>query len=467
MKFLESGWYLRSPVLVQEAAVSAYGLVSKLVRNGPAFRQLLRELEETQWYSTQEFHALQSERLSSLIEHCYEHVPYYREIMDERTLRPGDISTPEDLRKLPFLTKQIIRTRSDDLTSHSPNRGRLYKGVSSGSTGTPLVTYRDAHCVNFEQASIWRHWRMAGLELDFRRVTMRADPVVPLNQQDPPFWRRNGAENQLIVSSFHMSRERTKDYVDAMRNFRAEALQAIPSAAYFLAAEMLDQGLSLKLKAVFTGSEPLYPSHRAAIEEAFGCEVFDFYGQSERVSFAMECPEHTGLHVAPEYGIVELAYPGWEAGGLREIVSTGLNNRAMPLIRYRTGDFVESNDLECPCGRKMPLLGPMEVRIGGAIMLPDGRFLPWVLLNLAVYGIEGIERSQFVQESTDHLTVRVVPGEEFGEEGRLKLIANISRYAGEGVRVDVELAEDIEREKSGKYRFVVSRVTAPYEEVRE
>jgi phenylacetate-CoA ligase len=467
MKFLESDWYLRSPVFVQEAAVSAYGLASRILRNGAEFRRLLRELEESQWYSPEEFRALQCERLTGLIEHCYEHVPYYREIMDERKLKPSDITTPEDIEKLPFLTKDIIRQRSDDLTSHAPDRGRLYKGVSSGSTGTPLVTYRDAYCVSFEQASIWRHWRMAGLDLGCRRVTMRADPVAPLEQQTPPFWRRNWSENQLIVSPFHMSKERTRSYVDAMRAFGTEALQAIPSAAYFLASEMLEQGLRLDLKAVFTGSEPLYPTHREAIEEAFGCKVFDFFGQSERVSFAMECPEHTGLHVAPEYGVTEFADPGWDAGGLKEIVATGLANRAMPLIRYRTGDFVELVEGECPCGRKMPRLGPLEVRIGGAIMLPDGRFLPWVLLNLAVYGVGEIRKSQFIQERMDHLTVKVVPGDGFGDDDRQKLVANIKRYAGEGVDVDVETVEDIEREKSGKYRFVISSVTTPYEESGE
>lgn len=467
MKFLEKPWYRRSPVPMQDAAVSAYGLASRLLRNGPAFRRMLSDLERSQWFSEDEFLWLQRARLAKLVEHCYTKVPYYRSIMRERDLKPEDIRAPEDLKKLPFLTKDIVREKAHEFVREDLGRRRVYVGVSSGSTGTPLKTIRDSYCVNFEQASMWRQWRAAGLSFGFRRATLRADPVVPMEQREPPFWRHNRSENQLILSPFHLSRDRTPCYVAALKAFRPAALQAIPSAAYFLAAEMLEIGESLDLECVLTGSEPLYPSHRKTIERAFGCEVFDFYGQSERVCFAMECPEHTGLHLAPEYGITELADPGWDAGGLREVVATGLNNWAMPLVRYRTGDLVEPLTDECPCGRKMPLLGPIEVRVGGAILLPDGRFLPWVLLNLSVYGLAEVRKTQFVQESIDRLVVRIVPGDRFTGSDRETLIANIKRYVGEDVRVDLELVEDIPREKSGKYRFVISKVTAPYEEERD
>ncbi len=467
MKFLEKRWYRRSPILVQDAAVSAYGLASRFLRNGAGFRRVLSELEKSQWSSEEAFRELQRVRLSKLIKHCYAKVPYYRGVMQERGLKPDDVRTPEDLTKLPFLTKEIVRERGRDLVREDLGRRRVYHGVSSGSTGTPLTTLRDAYCVNFEQASIWRQWKAAGLPFGFRRATLRADPVVPLEQSEPPFWRYNRSDNQLILSAFHLSRERTRLYVAALKAFRPAALQAIPSAAYFLAAEMLNIGETVDLQCVLTGSEPLYPSHRETIEEAFGCKVFDFYGQSERVCFAMECPEHTGLHLTPEYGITELVEPGWNAGPLRELVATGLNNYAMPLLRYRTGDFVEPVADNCPCGREMPLLGPIEVRIGGAILLPDGRFLPWVLLSLSVYGLTQVRKTQFVQESIDRLVVRIVPGDSFSGSDRETLITNIKRYVGEGVRVDLELVEDIPREKSGKYRFVVSRVTSPYGEDRD
>jgi phenylacetate-CoA ligase len=465
VKFAEESWYCKSPIFVQNAVVSAYGAASRRLRNGRAFRRLLDELMSTQWYSEEEFEVFQNETLSQLMRHCYETVPYYRAIMEERGLRPEDVSTAADLPKLPLLTKEIVRTRAEELKSERPRPGRIYPTSSSGTTGTPLQTVRDMGSTVFEQASLWRHWRIVGLDLGYRRATLRGHPIVPREQTKPPFWRLNRPENQMIMSAFHLRRENASAFIEGLRRFRPDALETIPSAGYFLAREILDRGETLKLRCVLIGSEPLYPSHREAIEKAFDCEAFDFYGLSERVSFALECTEHTGLHLTPEYGVTEFVDPSWNAGeGLKEIVGTGLNNYAMPLIRYRTGDYAKPLGTECPCGRKMPLLGPMETRVGGTLQLPDGRFLPYPLINYAFMGLEHIRKTQLVQETLDHIVVRLVPDGAFSGTDREKLIANMKEYLGDSVRVDLELVDDIPREPSGKYRWVVSKVRPAMDE---
>ena len=417
-----------SPLFVQNAVVSAYGAGARLVRNGRLFRRFLDELMDSQWYSEDEFAELQREKLTFLIRHCYETVPYYREVMRERNLTPDDVRAPEDLPKLPLLTKEAVRTRARELTSERPIGGRARPSASSGTTGTPLVTIRDARSIAFEQASIWRHWRIVGLPMWYRRATLRGHPVVPAAQTDPPFWRVNRPENQLVMSAFHLSRKTAPAFVEALRRFRPRALEALPSAVFFLAQEMLALGETVKLDCVLTGSEPVYPSHRKVIEEAFACELFDFYGLSERASFAFECPEHTGLHLSPEYGVTEFV---GRVDGLSEIVGTGLNNFAMPLIRYRTGDYVKPLDLECPCGRKMTLLGPMETRVGGSLRLPDGRFLPFSLINYAFMGLKRIRKTQIVQETLDWLVVRFVPGERFSGDDRANLVSSLKHYEQE------------------------------------
>jgi phenylacetate-CoA ligase len=459
VKFAEESWYCRSPILVQNAVVSAYGFASRRLRNGRAFRRVLDELMRTQWCTEEEFEALQNRKLSRLIHHCYDTVPYYRSVMDERGLKPEDVSTTADLPKLPLLTKEIVRTRSVELRSKAPPRGKVYPSSSSGTTGTPLETLRDMSSIVFEQASLWRQWRIVGLGPGFRRATLRGHPVVPRDQARPPFWRINRPENQMIMSAFHLRRENAPAFIEALRWFRPDALETIPSAGYFLAREILDRGEVVRLKCVLIGSEPLYPMHREAIERAFDCEAFDFYGLSERASFAFECTEHTGLHLTPEYGVTEFIEPSWDAGGgLKEIVGTGLNNYIMPLLRYRTGDYAKPLGVECPCGRKMPLLGPMETRVGGTLQLPDGRFLPYPLINYAFMGLEHIRKTQLVQQTLDHIVVRLVPDGAFSGGDRETLIAKMKEYLGQGVRIDIELVDDIPREPSGKYRWVVSKV---------
>jgi phenylacetate-CoA ligase len=459
VKFAEESWYCRSPIFVQNAVVSAYGLASRRLRNGRAFRRVLDELMRTQWCTEEEFEALQNRKLSRLIRHCYETVPYYRGVMDERGLKPDDVSTTADLPKLPLLTKETVRTRAAELRSEAPPPGRIYPSSSSGTTGTPLETLRDMSSIIFEQASLWRQWRIVGLGLGYRRATLRGHPVVPRDQTRPPFWRINRAENQMIMSAFHLRPENAPAFIEALRWFGPDALETIPSAGYFLAREILDRGEVVRLKCVLIGSEPLYPMHREAIEKAFACEAFDFYGLSERVAFAFECTEHTGLHLAPEYGVTELIQPSWDAGGgLKEIIGTGLNNYVMPLLRYRTGDYAKPLDVECSCGRKMPLLGPMETRVGGTLQLPDGRFLPYPLINYAFMGLAHIRKTQLLQETLNHIVVRLVPDGAFSGGDRETLVAKMKEYLGGGVRIDIELVDDIPRERSGKYRWVVSKV---------
>jgi phenylacetate-CoA ligase len=163
--------------------------------------------------------------------------------------------------------------------------------------------------------------------------------------------------------------------------------------------------------------------------------------------------------------VTELVEPSWNAGeGLKEIVGTGLNNYAMPLLRYRTEDYVKPLEVECSCGRKMPLLGPMETRVGGTLQLPDGRFLPYPLINYAFMGLEHIRKTQLVQQTLEHIVVRLVPDGAFSGRDRETLIANMKQYLGGGVRIDIELVDDIPREPSGKYRWVVSKIRPAMDE---
>lgn len=454
MKHAERSRYRRSPAFIQDALVSAHG-AARVMRSGRHLKHLLSELMHSQWLSQEDFAELQRRRLSLLIRHCHETVPYYREVMRERGLTPDDVRTPEDLPKLPLLTKEIVRARGKELLSEGPVKGELHWSTSAGTTGAPLATLHDARSMAFEQAMIRRHWRIAGLPPRCRRATLRGHRVVPAEQIRPPFWRVNRPESQLIMSTFHLSRKTAPAFVAALRRFRPQALEARPSAAFFLAQEMLALGETIKLDCVLSGSEPLYPGHRKTVEKAFDCKVFDSYRLSERVSFAFECPEHSGLHVAPEYGVTEFI---GDVHGLKEIVGTSLLNFAMPLLRYRTGDYVTPLDADCPCGREMQLLGPVEAQVGGSLRRPDGSFLPFSLISHAVTGLGHIRKTQLVQESLDWLVVRLVPGERFSGEHRERLIGSLRQELGSDVRIDIELVEDIEREDNGKYRWVVSRV---------
>jgi phenylacetate-CoA ligase len=454
--------YQASPVFVQNAAITACGFVTCLLRRGRLFRRILSELERSQWISAEEFAALQNERLAALITHCYEKVPYYRDVMRERGLTPADITTVEDLPKLPLLTKEIVRTQGDRLLREDLGRRGVYRSKTSGTTGTPLKLVRDHYSVNAEQAFIWRLWRAAGMDLGDRRATMRGDFIVAPEERRPPFWRHNGAERQLFLSMLHLSLHSAPEYFAALRRFRPKALETFPTGGLHLAKLALELGEELDLDYVLTASEPVDPDMRETIQEAFSCKVVDYYGLAERVVFAMECPEHHNLHLAPEYGATEFVEPEeCSPEGALEIVGTSFINYAMPLVRYRTGDLSNPAGSDCPCGRAMPLMEPVETRVGGNVVLADGRCIRYLALTRVLGNMRHIRKSQIIQNALDHFLVRIVPGADFTDDDARALKEGMLSLLAADVSIDVELVDEIPREKSGKLRLFIPLPESP------
>lgn len=451
--------YKASPVFLQSAAMTAQGLASQLIRRGPTFRRLLGELEESQWSSSEEFRALQDERLAALIRHCYEKVPYYRRVMTERRLTPDDVRTAEDLHRMPFLTKEIVRTEGKNLLREDLGRLGVYRSKTSGTTGTPLQLVRDAHSINIESAFIWRSWRDAGMQLGDRRATMRGEFVVPPDDERPPYWRKNLAERQLLLSQLHISPETAVVYFEAVKEFGARALETFPTGALYLAKLALEQGIDAHFDYVLTSSEAVPSELRDVVTEAFSCEIVDHYGQAERVSFGMECSEHDGLHLTPEYGVTELVEPEEAApAGLLEIVGTPFINYAMPLVRYRTGDLARPMTGPCACGRAMPRIEPIETRAGANVLLADGRCVGYLALTRVFGMLKRIRKSQIVQRELDRFLVRIVRGEGFSDEDAESVRAGLWSLLGSDITVDIEFVDDVPRERSGKLRWFVSEL---------
>jgi len=285
--------------------------------------------------------------------------------------------------------------------------------------------------------------------------------VVSPDVSSPPYWRHNWADNRLVLSRLHASSDTAAEYAQAMRLFGARALFTYASGAYRLAQMVRETSEDVSIDLTFTSSEPLYPHMRREIEEVFSSTVYDYYGQTERVVFAWECDVHEGLHLAPEYGVTELVEPEDEAPeGQLELVGTSLHNYAMPLIRYRTGDLTRRLEGQCPCGRATPRICPIDARVVSTILTPEGRRIGPLELIRVMTTADGIVRSQLVQQAPDRFKVRVVAAPGFDEQQSDRIVKGIRAVLHSDVRVSVERVDEIPRDRSGKYRWVVSEIDA-------
>ena len=334
---------------------------------------------------------------------------------------------------------------------------------TSGTTGTPLTLWQSRETVRQWYALFearWRRWY--GLSRNDRWAILGGQLITPFEQKEPPFWIWNAAFRQLYLSAYHVAPRNSAAYVEALKKHRVKYLWTYSSSAHALAQFMLDQNLRPpELKAVIVNAEPLYQHQREMIAKAFQCQVFETYGMSEMVCAASECL-HGRLHLWPEAGIGEVlgdeSDRPVESGIAGRLVSTGLLNPDMPLIRYEIGDRIVLAEpgARCPCGRALPILKSVEGRNDDVIVTPDGRRIgrldPVFKANLP------ISEAQVIQDTIDHLCVRVVPAEGFGPAVESSIISAL-RERAEGMSVTVETVVFIPRSKNGKFKAVVSLVS--------
>ena len=352
-----------------------------------------------------------------------------------------------------LLTKNELR--------HNPARfvrprapGTLLRNTirTSGTSGSPLSLVQSLEAVIREEAFLQRQLRWTGWRPGQRRAWIRGDIVCAANPPSARYWCHDWFGKVLMMSSYHLSNDTMGGYVDALERHDPVLIHAYPSSIGALAAWLEGRGrryTGSSLRGVLTSSETLEPHVRAALQRSFGVPVFDWYGQAERVVAIGTC-ERGSYHVLTDYGGVELLEG---EDGLCELVGTTLNNPAMPLARYRTGDRVwPGTGGPCPCGRVFPTVEAVIGRQERGVCLPDGRIvtrLDRVFQGLDAHLVEG----QVLYRNDGSFVLRVVGTAGFGTADEAALVAAF-RLRVPNVTVRVEQVGAIPRGPNGKFEFI-------------
>ncbi len=455
---LKQAFYNSSPYFLQHLLLNLYALRIHRERYGKQFDKALKELEETQNYSTSEIEAYQNLHLRRLIEHAYNTVPFYKERFAKTKLTPSDIRSVGDLSKIPLLTRKELLNNKELLLSRMVCSSDLVYGHTSGTTGSPLTIGWDKETCIFTNAVDWRQKSWAGVSVGDPIALFLGRPVVSLKANKPPFWQLDRIHNQLWMSSFHMSQEHLPSYVEKIKSSEVVAIEGYPSTIYILARFLQATNQRLKMCAVFTSSEVLHQHQRDLIEEVFSCKVFDFYGMAERMVFATQCQNGPGYHLNFEYAVNEVVDDAGNPVEKGFLVGTSLRNFGMPLIRYRTSDVVEIDKTPCACGREMQRLKEVLGRDESILVVPGGKLISNSVLTPPFKQVGGIVESQIVQETIDKITVKLVVEDSFGDSHKLQLVDLLKERIGVAVTIEVELLDEIPRDSSGKFTWLVSKV---------
>ena len=453
MFLFDSSLYRISPVWLQEAAIFAVLSVRRRMREGARFRKGLAELEKTQWMSTAALREYQEAHVRATLQNAAIRVPFYRQRFAREGVQIDERAGTQTLEKVSKLTKREVMSAGKTMLAQG-RWGLRFKGATSGTTGLSMIGYRNLRAVNYENAFLARQLAWAGYQPGDRRAWIRGDMVTPISQARPPYWRRNRADNSLMMSSFHLSEQTAPQYIAALEQFDPVIIQAYPSSIAFLARYLESRGKTYNgksLRGIVTSSETVLDEQRKVVEKTMGARLFDWYGSFERVAAIGTC-EQGQYHLLSDYSYVELLPIG---DGAVELVGTSFFNDLMPFIRYQIGDAVvpEPAEFRCPCGREFPAIRSIRGRMDDYVVTPDGRHIG-MMANM-FDGVDFLLEGQVIQDQRDRLRVLLVPVRRLQSEDFQDLERRARLLVGPEMRIAFEIVDEIPRTGGGKLRVVV------------
>jgi phenylacetate-CoA ligase len=454
--------YSNLPPVVQRFVFDIKAKQNYKNRYGGSFYERFDELKKLWKAPLEEIQAFQIKKLKEVLFEAFRYSVWYRSKFDAAGVTENDVENQPlaVLDQLPFLEKQDIKNHLDAIVSSNPASKASGVKYTSGSTGTPMKTIVSAGATQLEFALWKRFHHTIDIPLFPKSVRLSGNLIKSLSDDSPPFWVYNKYEHQLFLSIYHMKEQHLPSYIHKLNEFKPALLDGYPSAIGTLASFILNNNIQLDFtpKAICTTAEPLTDLLREKIETAFRCRVYNQYSSSEGGIFISEC-HHANLHIHLDSGYVEFFNEQNEKGHpgeMCELVITGFRNLKTPLIRYRTGDWVQlpETQVECPCGSHMPIVSNILGRIEDLLVDENGKEHGMVSYRVFKYASH-VLKAQLIQKKLGTITVNIVPDGDFTEQDEHFVIGKIKQILGDSTQCDINLAAEIATGANGKFKSVI------------
>ncbi len=457
LNYVIYGIYGRLPIILQNLAISCYGLLLYFQRYGRYYRRFLRIYTNRNYTSGKLAKRYQDKAFTRLVRYAVLHSPYYQERY--QNLDWKKITSVKDIRMLPVLTKEELKYHLNEIYTISKYRGiKFYTG---GTTGKPMMVLKRKIDVQKRMAYLDAYRLSYGFAANKMRLArFIGKNIIPGNAKKHIFWRDNVVLKQRLYSSYHLKEENLPSIIKNLEQYRPAAIEGFVSCIYTLAKYMEENHLQMKFrpKVIFTTAETVLPLHREVIERVFGCPLSDQYASNEGAPFIIQC-RYGQYHEALDTGIFEHIPT---SGGMKLVV-TSFDSFGTPLIRYDIGDqIIEQEQLNCPCGSCFPTIGGIKGRDTDVLITKSRGKVSLASLSVMVSELsKKAGNVQFIQENPDEILLKIEASEDdFSRLERDKILGHLKWYLGEDMNFHIQFVTQIEREKSGKYRMVLNRMDA-------
>ena len=424
---------------------------------------------EIETASHEQIRALQDERLVKQIRHVWDHMPYYRKKMEEKGLTPDDIRSVDDLYKLPFLTKDDLRTAYPYGLLAVPLKDCVRIQSTSGTTGKRVVAFYTQHDIDLWEDCCARAIVAAGgtaedvCQVSYGYGLFTGGPGL------------NGGSHKVGCLTIPTSSGNTERQIMFIMDLNATILCCTPSYAAYLGETMKEKGLTpdeIPLKAGIFGAEAWSEEMRQDIQNVLGIKAYDIYGLTELsgpgVSF--ECSEQTGMHINEDHFIAEIIDPKTgevlPEGSTGELVFTSITKEAFPLIRYRTRDICTLTRKKCSCGRTFIKMSKPQGRSDDMLIIRGVNVFPsqieTVLLNYGYPANYQILVDRVNHTDTLEVQVEMTPemfSDNLGEVSRRQkeLVDGLRSMLGLTAKVTLVAPKSIVRSEGKAVRVIDKR----------
>ena len=430
------------------------------ISRGEFVMKYLMQYKNMQWRNNSDIEAYQLSNLYRLLNYAVSNCPYYSQLLSDSGIVLSSINSLADLAKIPTTTKADIVNYYTTIRS---TRGFLFSSskTTGGSTGQAVTIEKNADALARERAATWRAYEWAGVGIGDVQARFWGVPLSKKSRQLSKLV--DFVSNRARLSAFQINDRSLEEYYKRLLKLRPAYLYGYVSMISAFASYLDKRNLNRLpgLRSVITTSEVLDDNSRALIENVFGVRVFNEYGCGEVGSIAHECG-HGNMHIMAENVIIEIDVSNSPDGGSGEIIVTDLHNYAMPLIRYRLGDYATLSREECACGRGLPVIKKVHGRAYDMVIDPDGnRLHPEVLMYIfeeLKSGVSGIRQFQVIQKSRDFLLINIVPDVYYRKVTEKDILKRIREKIHPGLSVHFCYVDGIPREKSGKLRVIKSEI---------